>query len=50
MGSVEKQNPKKLYEPPVLTVYGGVHQLTQSVAPHGHNDNGRAPRVGTTAL
>lgn len=49
MGSSEKQAAKKLYERPVLTVYGTVHELTQKVGPRGHGDGGKIPpRIATS--
>jgi hypothetical protein len=46
MGSADKQSPKKAYEPPQLSVYGKVHELTEAVGPFGQKDNGR--RIGRT--
>jgi len=40
--------PKKPYTPPVLTVYGTVRQLTQTVGPRRHADGGRPPQSRTS--
>jgi hypothetical protein len=42
--------PKKLYSPPVLTVYGTVQQLTQAVSLIGASDHtGRGFKIRTHA-
>lgn len=38
---------KKEYRTPVLTVYGTVQKLTQSVGHHGAKDRGKAPIIRT---
>lgn len=40
--------PKKPYSTPVLTVYGTVRELTQSVGPRRTPDGGRFPRSRTS--
>jgi hypothetical protein len=50
MVSAEKQNSRKLYEPPVLTVYGKVHDVTQKVGSAHSLDGGRLPKVRTAAF
>jgi hypothetical protein len=48
MGSPHKKEPKKRYEPPSLTVFGKIEELTQAVAPLHHRDGGsQFPRTGT---
>jgi hypothetical protein len=41
MARLEKLEPKKVYEPPVLTVYGTVRELTQAVGRVHHPDGSR---------
>jgi hypothetical protein len=48
MSSSEKPTPKKLYEPPVLSIYGKVEDLTQKVGIGGHPDGGRGIRAHTS--
>jgi hypothetical protein len=48
MGSAGDQKPKKLYEPPILTVYGKVNELTRTVSIHGHTDGGSGARTRTS--
>jgi hypothetical protein len=41
MANAEKLDIKKPYEPPSLTVYGNVSQLTKKVGTSGKLDGGR---------
>jgi len=41
---------KKPYSSPILTIYGTVQELTQKVALRRASDNGRFPRVRTSAV
>jgi hypothetical protein len=50
MGNADSPDPKKPYEPPVLTVYGKVHDLTQKVGPAHTLDGGRLPKTRTAAF
>ncbi len=43
MSSPQNPAPKKLYEPPVLLVYGNIPELTRVVGPFGNRDNGHLP-------
>jgi hypothetical protein len=48
MGSAEKETPKKVYNVPVLTVYGKVHDLTQKIAGTRNFDQGSGARIRTS--
>ncbi len=39
MRSAEEPEQKKVYEPPVLTVYGTIYTLTQAVGTTGQHDS-----------
>jgi len=43
-----KQDGKKPYTSPILTVYGTVRELTQKVGLVRHTDGGRFPRPRTS--
>jgi hypothetical protein len=43
MAEVPKDEPKKPYSTPVLTVHGTVRELTRKVGVNGHPDNGTPP-------
>ena len=38
---VEQESARKPYEPPVLTIYGTVHDVTKSTGRVGNPDNGK---------
>jgi hypothetical protein len=40
MGKEKEEQPKKIYQPPVLTVYGKVEELTQRVGFRRNRDGG----------
>jgi hypothetical protein len=48
MVSAEKQVPKKVYELPVLTVYGKVQELTRKIGVGGQPDGGRGLKSHTS--
>ncbi len=50
MGKPVKREPKKPYSKPILTVYGTVRDLTQSVGPNGLRDGGRITNHTATHL
>jgi len=43
-----ERGKKKVYSPPLLTVYGTVQELTQRVGLRRQRDGGRFPRVRTS--
>jgi len=47
MDNPAKPDPKKVYEPPRLIVYGTVKDLTQKVAARGTSDGGGFPTPRT---
>jgi hypothetical protein len=49
MAKPVKQEPKKPYSSPIITVYGTVQEITKTVSIHGHKDNGTGNRSKTHA-
>lgn len=43
MASREQESPRKAYEPPLLTVYGKVHEITRTVGGRTNPDGGTIP-------
>jgi hypothetical protein len=47
MGNADKKDPKKLYEPPTLSVFGKIEELTQKIGTTHSFDHGSGFRIRT---
>ena len=50
MDRSENKPLKKSYEPPILVVYGAVHDITQANGPFHHRDGGTSLGMRRTAM